>query len=510
MTALICSLVLHIFESLSDSLLNTSNELNAVAINECIIDLFTILVMNTNDFSYLTAFIFNEIMLAKFNEEIDILEKYYTKSQQDINEEVIEINSSLIKNKVFIAKFLYKRLDQFFEISNELNGDKFIQKLCLGNLSALFLKILYLKLHNYDSFVEIENLELVKKNLFLFKNNVDFFLMLHLICSENLIVIFSCYKSEESFYQIAELEKKVNYFYSNLEIMTSKPKTSWQLFQIKKCFYNAKFLFANIGEYNEDFNQEKCLSNVDDRYVRNFTLKLINTTLDNEFEINLNDFIRSFKMLNELLGIFEDLIALKYDEFQLKLIYCLFEIYRLCLYCDELVSFKLLIKKILHLDYEHDLIIFFSLIKKSFRNLHSIFKQQNECKIDINMVIGENYLLNSLKNSITNDSQPSSNIQLEFFVFFYKQLLENFERLRDSIILCSSKVSETTLMENYFLNDYKCRYNLMSKELVGQILVEYKEKKFVLCHHKNFADIFENLFIFLNKPSNFAFRNKPS
>jgi hypothetical protein len=64
-------------------------------------------------------------------------------------------------------------------------------------------------------------------------------------------------------------------------------------------------------------------------------------------------------------------------------------------------------------------------------------------------------------------------------------------------------------MENYFNNDNKYRYSITSKELVGYIVTEFKEnKRFYNEGNKIFLNVFENLFLFLNKSSSLTSKNE--
>ena len=510
------SIVIYIFECLCESLFNTSNEINAVAINESIIDLFSYLISN-QEFNYLCVFILNEIMITEFNEEIDYIEKSFRcednkddDDDDDKDEKELEItksfNKTLIRNKIFVSKFLYKRLEQFFEIISELKCEKSLINLSLNNLNALYLKVLYLKLHNYELCIELDNLQLLKNHLSLYQNQTDFFVMLHLLCSEYLEIIAFNYKQVNLF----QISDNLNYFYSNFEILTSNSKTNWQLYQIKKCFHIAKYIFTNNSNYDYEIDKQ---FDINDRFIRNFTLKIFNSELNCEYKINLNDFIRSLKLLNELLEIFEKLIELKLFNFETILFYCLLKINFLASFCDELVTLKLLIKKILHLNYEHELVSFFLPIKKSFQSLTVMFKNliQGEKFRDINSsAYDTEYYLNIFKNSIINNEEIGKNLKIEFFSYLYKKLLENYEKLYDLIILNSSRsYNDENQMEKYFKNDNKYRYSLISKELVGYIVAEFNENKRIYYDgNETFLNVFENLFLFLNKSSSLTSKNE--
>jgi hypothetical protein len=509
------SLIIHLFESLCTSLFNTANEINAVAINESIIDLFSNLKLN-QELSYISVFILNEIIIAEFNDDIDYIEKSFRhedNKDDNVDDDENEIknkkkfNKTLIRNKIFVSKFLYKRLQQFFKIISELKCEKFLINLSMNNLNALYLKILYLKLHNYELCIELDSLQLIKNYSSLYQNDTDFFVMLHVLCSEYLETIAFNYKQENLF----PISDNLNYFYSNFEILTSNIKTNWQLYQIKKCFHIAKYIFTNTQNYEYELDKQY---DINDRFIRNFTLKILNLDLNCEYKINLNDFVRSLKLLNDLLGIFEHLIKQKLITFETTFLYCLFKINFLSSFCDELITLKVLVKKIFHLNYEHELISFFLPIKKSFQSLTVMFKnlikQQHLCDINTSAAHDYECYLNIFKNGIINNEEVEMNQKMEFFSFFFKKLLENYEKLYELIILNSSRTyNDENQMENYFNNDNKYRYSIISKELVGYIVAEFKENKsFYNEGNKIFLNVFENLFLFLNKSSSLTSKNE--
>ena len=420
----------YLIDSLSMRIFMGHDELNCVQIAHYLDDLITNLI-NFKQF-VLVAYSLLEIVLRNLLAQLDSIEFNQQNSKL--------VNQKLFSNTFFISSLISKRIDSSLKLftfliesyrkQSSLDDSLLIKNLIkciLSRLSGLLVTCLARKLNKFDSYIELN----------FFKNLYPFFHIvfsqndqtLTQICLQTIDLLHSTSLNSFNNCLIAE-----NSEFSNIEILTKKCSSVWNLYTVKKTFSLAKRLLfyeenneENELGLNDDLNEDKVngddidnrsdisneenefkRSNEDKNFYRDFTIRFLSkeehemkkanmskigsffstftsetNEIDDKRQINLTNFIISFRfhlnLVNLMRNLMQELICSEVDEILVKFLQMFANTYLTSVQIDRNLSFKILLSKIFYLNYENRLANFINLTKISFYGVNLLF-----CKFYLN------------------------------------------------------------------------------------------------------------------------------
>lgn len=442
------------------------DEINSVQIVQLLFNLAWKLAEN-NDQETLGYVILN-VLLKEANFLIDLCEI------KNVKIESIEskFNPKLLVNSFFISNLASKIIEKiivlcvkFIKISKANLFQNLIIYSITNRIFILILKCLIKRSTDFDALHEVNCIYQLREiyeacfeygDLNLWKNCQKSIRLFHSLS----IIPF------ETLCQIQQTNDNKSFF--NMEVLTQKCKTAWELHNIKKAFQYAKCLL-NLSNFKsnhsfddlyyelKDFENEENLVSINDdkNFFRDFSLKFstntsINTSkifcnLDDFKQINLTCFINIFKFHAELLNLFKYLSFETDSNFMCEIIRCLTLTYLVSIKLEKNLSLKILLSKIFYLNYENSLATFVNLTKKSFFIINFLFYNKGILRLELNFNSSEENFNDDFFSEfdgtkqlkILIDKNPKKDFFSKyFFTFinqvnsFYKFLFENSHNIK--------------------------------------------------------------------------------
>lgn len=458
-------IIIFIFKNLCSRILMAHDEINSVQIVLLVFDLAWTLAEN-NDQETLGYVILN-VLLKEVIFLIDLCEI------KNVKIESIEskFNPKLLINSFFISNLVFKIIEKIIILCTKfirISKSNLFQKLIIYSITnrifILILKCLIKRSAHFDSLTEVNYTYQLRG--------------LYEACFEydDLNLSKNCQKSIRLFHsfsiipfeilgQIQQTNDNKNFF--NMEVLTQKCKTAWELHNVKKAFQYAKFLLnSNSMNSNQSFDDlyNECKDfeseydpvsiNDDKNFFRDFSLKFsTNTSLnaskifrnsDDFKHINLTCFINIFKFHSDLLNLFKYLSHKTDSDFFYEVIRCVTQTYLVSIRLEKNLSLKILLSKIFYLNYENSLATFVNLTKKSFYIIDFLYYNKEIVKIELNLNWShEKVDCDSLSNldetenlTILINKDPKKNFFSKYFLTlisqvnsFYKFLFENLHQI---------------------------------------------------------------------------------
>ncbi|CAF0784780.1 unnamed protein product [Brachionus calyciflorus] len=472
-------ILVYFFKCLSSRVCLAQDEINSVQIVQILFDFSTKLV-EINELETL-GYIILEIFIQDLIFFIDLSELKNAKCELDSKVEA-KFNPKLLENTFFMSSLTCKIVEKLISLvilySEKVQDNSFWREILFSIAIKLFLllaKCLIKKFTAFDSLLDINfvtNLDDLYVAFFKLNDSylneicltsIRLFHALSLVPFETLI---KNYGSEE------------NSEFSNLEVLTQKCKTAWELHNVKKTFSLAKSLlnYENFQKSHQSINDlvdviqgiddeslleddEKIDSNDDKNFFRDFSLKFsqnLNSKTSQIFhecidfkQVNLTCFINAFKFHSNFLNLLNFVSLMPNLDhspvFMYEILKCLSLSYLTSIQLEQNLALKILLSKIFYLNYETYLASFINLTKKSFFLINSLYFKKR--------IMDFNFKLNDLNNSEifnynsledyddTSDSKlkiliansPKDNFFKDFFFNFVIQLSDFYKFLNSKV-----------------------------------------------------------------------------
>ena len=260
----------YLIENLSGRIYLAYDELNSVQIVQYLYEFLKKLI-SLKEF-VLVSYCLLEIILKNLESTIDLVE---FKRKANIHDGKVStminslkhrnlINERLYENTFFMSNLMCKQISKSIKSficlvdtyresnnSNDLALIKLMLNCILSRITSFFGKCILRKLHSFDSIIEINQISVHLKNLYLSCLKINYE-CLTLKCIKSMKLFHSLSLIPISTLNINFLgEHSANTFnarddeYVKYEILTTKCKTPWQLYCLKKTFNLAKKVLCN-------------------------------------------------------------------------------------------------------------------------------------------------------------------------------------------------------------------------------------------------------------------------
>lgn len=267
-------------------------------------------------------------------------------------------------------------------------------------------------------------------------------------------------------YQVGSDDNTIKY--SNLEILTDECRNKWELSCVKKSFNWSKKLFSNeqfsdeppletsevletgnnrqpaqsddeisINEESEE-NDGRMNKHKDEKnFYRNFTIKLSSSQSKNLFcnenpsgkHINLNCLISFLKFHSVTLNLVTNCCCSK-SNLTASILKLLGVTYLTSIKIDRLFSFKILLSKILYLNYESNLANFISLTKLAFSTIGELLCEF-ACEQGESIVVGESSSIDIIESELDSLLKNESFSLEKFFGLFISHFAKYYLYLNE-------------------------------------------------------------------------------